>query len=124
MKNLADLAEKINSEFGPLFPFFACAASSNISDCVTIRLSLEKKEEWINNIFHNSPYAIIFVFCENQREENSNPEKYHTELSSSYKIEKRMRKKTGNIDCLFLHLSKYLNLLLSLHFFAEKVEIN
>ena len=122
MKNLTNLAEKINSEFSDRFPFFTCSASTNISDCVTIRLSLESKENWPNNIFQNSKYAIIFVFTENQREENSNPEKYHTELSSSYKIEKRMRKKTGNLNSIFAHLSKYLNLLLSPRFFAEKVE--
>lgn len=106
MKNLADLAEKINSEIGPNFPFFSCVASSNICDSLTIRLSLESREKWANGIFHNSPYLIILVFCENQREENSNPEKYRVEVSSSYKIEKKIRKKTGNLDSIFLYLSR------------------
>ena len=113
MKNLTELAEKINSEFSDRFPLFSCVACSNIGDSVTIRLSFELQEKWANGIFHNSPYAIIFVFTENQREEKSNPEKYHTELSSSYKIEKKMRKKTGNLDSIFSHLSKYLNRLLT-----------
>lgn len=109
MKNLAELAEKINSEIGPKFPFFKCEFSTNICDCVSIRLSLQRKEDWTNNIFHNSPYLILFIFCERQREENSNSEKYTVEVSSSgfSREKKKMRKKTGNLPQIFAHLEKY-----------------
>lgn len=110
MKNLNELAEKINSEIAPLFPFFQCSFSSNICDGVTIRLSKEKKEDWKYNIFHNSPYLILHVFSERQREENSNSEKYSTEVSSDGlgREIKKMRKKTGNLDAVFNHIKKYL----------------
>lgn len=108
MKNLNELAEKINSEIAPLFPFFQCSFSSNICDCVTVRLSKEKKEEWANNIFHNSPCLIIHIFCERQREENSDLEKYTVETSVSGLEKKKMRKKTGNLDAIFNHIKKYL----------------
>lgn len=110
MKNLSDLAEKINSEIAPSFPFFKCEFSGNICDSVTVRLSKEKKEDWKYNIFHNSPYVILHVFSERQREENSNPEKYLTEVSSDgfSREKKKMRKKTGNLDAIFNHIKKYL----------------
>lgn len=110
MKNLSDLAEKINLEIAPNFPFFKCEFSSNICDCVTIRLSLQEKEKWANNIFHNSPYVILHVFSEKQREENSNSEKYLAEVSVSDLCDgkKKMRKKTGNLDSIFNHIKKYL----------------
>lgn len=110
MKNLSELTEKINSEIAPLFPFFQCGFSSNICDCVTIRLSKEKKEDWKYNIFHNSPYLILHVFSERQREENSNSEKYLAEVSVSDLCDgkKKMRKKTGNLDAIFNHIKKYL----------------
>lgn len=109
MKNLAELAEKINSEIAPNFPFFKCEFSSNICDSVSIRLSLQVKEEWTNNIFHNSPYLIIHIFCERQREENSDLEKYTVEVSTfGLREKKKMRKKTGNLPQIYSHLEKYL----------------
>jgi hypothetical protein len=110
MKNLNDLAEKINSEIAPHFPFFKCEFSTNLCDSITVRLSLQKKEEWTNNIFHNSPYLIFLVFAERQREENSNPEKYCVESASDGlgREKKKMRKKTGNLEAIFAHIKKYL----------------
>lgn len=110
MKNLSDLAEKINSEIAPHFPFFKCGFSTNLCDSVTVRLSKEKKEDWANNIFHNSPYVILHIFSERQREENSNSEKYVAEVSANGlgREIKKMRKKTGNLESIFVHIKKYL----------------
>ena len=110
MKNLSELAEKINSEIASNFPFFKCEFSSNICDCVTIRLSLQEKEKWVNNIFHNSPYLILHVFSERRLEENSNSEKYVAEVSADGlgREIKKMRKKTGNLESIFVHIKKYL----------------
>lgn len=112
MKNLylSDLAEKINSEIAPHFPFFKCEFSTNFCDSVTICLSKEKKEDWANNIFHNSPYLILHVFSERRLEENSNSEKYVAEVSADGlgREIKKMRKKTGNLESIFVHIKKYL----------------
>lgn len=114
MNNLTELAEKLNEKFAGKIPYFNCIFSDNLCDSVVIRLSLEKKENWKYNIFHNSPFLICHIFASDQREETSNPEKYLAEYSACGMSPetKKLRKKTGNLNQIFSHLEKYFEYLI------------
>lgn len=108
MKNLSDLAEKLNQE-NSTFPFFNCYFSSHLCDSVTIKASLHEKENWINKIFHNSPYVIICIMPKHGQRETEGG-KYVAELVSwGFRREetKPMRKKTGTLGQVKSHLEKF-----------------
>lgn len=112
ISTLAQLAEKINSEFAAKIPWIDCVADGGICDSLCLRLSFQNKEDWNYNIFQNSPYVIIQVFPNRRWEKDSDSEKYVAELSSwSFQLNsetgKPMRKKTGNLNKIFDHIQKF-----------------
>lgn len=113
ISTLAQLAQKINSELGPCFPWIRCVADGGICDSLCLRVSFQLEKDWPHQIYQNSPYVIIQVFPNTRWEKDSDSEKYVAELSSwHYKLrgesQKPMRKKTGNLNKIFEHIEKFL----------------
>ena len=109
MQNLTDLAEKLNKE-NSSFPYFKCSFNSNLCDSVTIHASKQTKEEFVNGIFHNSPYVIISIMPKDRDGREKSDSKYEAELLSwgfSKKEKKIMRKKSGDLDKIYIHLQKF-----------------
>jgi hypothetical protein len=109
MQNLNDLAEKLNKE-NSCFPYFKCSFDSNLCDSVTIHASKQTREEFVNGIFHNSPYVIISIMPKTHDGEEKPNCKYEAELLSwgfSRDVRTPMRKKSGDLDKIYIHLQKF-----------------
>ena len=64
--NFSTLAETIQS--GAIQHLKVSTSSLGGSESGFVHLSLDKKEDWINNIFHNSRYAIFTVGSDSKLE--------------------------------------------------------
>lgn len=109
MKNLQDLADSLNQD-NKTFPFFNCKFDTNLCDSVCIKASKQKKEDWINGIYHNSPYVIIMVTPKASQGREREGCQYEAELLSwgfRYDTVKPMRKKTGSLEQIKKHLEKF-----------------
>jgi len=107
MKNLQELADHLNKH--NCFPFFNCHFAPNLCDSVFIKASKQKKEDWSNGIFHNSPYLIISVMPKYSNRETEGC-KYEVEMLSwgfSKDVRTPLRKKTGTLEQIAIHLQKY-----------------
>ena len=108
MKNLQELADHLNQN--NLFPFFNCQFTTNLCDAVIIKASKQKKEDWSNGIFQNSPYLIISVIPRTREGRETETCELGVELLSwgfNKKETKILRKKTGTLDQIASHLQKY-----------------
>lgn len=108
MKNLQELADHLNQN--NLFPFFNCQFTTNLCDAVIIKASKQKKEDWSNGIFHNSPYLIISVIPRTRDGRETETCEFGVELLSwgfNKKETKFLRKKTGTLDQIAIYLQKY-----------------
>jgi len=65
-------------------------SGTGICDCISIRVSLQKKEDWGNGIFHNSPWGIFHIFCSGQREKDNDT--YHLDFNNHTNIPFRRMK--------------------------------
>ena len=108
MKNLQELADHLNKN--NLFPFFNCQFTTNLCDTVFIRASKQKKEDWSNGIMHNSPYLLISVMPKTRDGRETETCQYEVEMLSwgfSRDVRTPLRKKTGTLDQIAIHLQKY-----------------
>ena len=64
--NFSTLAETIQSD--SIQHLKVSTSSLGGSESGFVHLSLDKKEDWINNIFHNSRYAIFTIGRDNKLE--------------------------------------------------------
>lgn len=98
------IADKINLDL----PYLNVKVSDNIMSSITVYGSLEKKEEWENNIFHNSPYFIVQIVTPNSKRWYENEPEVTMELLSS-RVSKKLRKYTGPIEKVITKLQHWAN---------------
>jgi len=68
---------------------------------VIIKISLDPKSEWENNIFHNSRYFMIHLHIDGVMEQ----------FTKSYTIQKKLRKsRVKSIDDAIKRLNKYISM--------------
>lgn len=90
--NLDQIAEKLNEEFN--FPFQIISSGRRLTDSVSIRISLQKEEDWLSHIFYNSPFLLAHIYCDDRYESREKEDTtYSFEIGSNMtKINLRQRK--------------------------------
>lgn len=104
---LAQFADSIRSKLQVIFPgsFINVYHDTNLCDCVILKFSVESKEEWINNIFHNAHFVILMISCKNARRESENNEYQIHEPTLGLKT--KFRRKSGSLEKIEEHLLKF-----------------
>lgn len=75
MKNLADLAASLQTKISAIFPdsWVSIHADENLCSSLTVRFSIEQKDNWPSKIFYNSKlFLVASVMCQTSQFEKDN----------------------------------------------------
>lgn len=111
-KKMGTIAEAMEKSIPVTLPYKSVKVEDGICSSVTVYGSLQKKEDWANGIFHNSPYFIIHIFPKGGKRFYEDGDEVTVELTSkSFKLPK-MRKYTGTTEKAVKKVKEYLEKLL------------
>jgi len=109
VQKMSESVEPIKEAIKKIFPdsFISVKHDTGIMDSISLHFSVEPKEKWPNNIFHNATYVILHIDEKGKRRETGEGP-YQVELTSSHvPKEIKFRKKTGNLQQIIEHIRKY-----------------
>lgn len=105
---LENMVKPLEDGIKSLFPnsYLAVRLSHNIMDSIGIWFSLEPKENWVNNIFHNASHIILMINEKNGKQREGDSGIYTVSAGSIYNLPK-FRKATGHGEKIVAHIIKY-----------------
>ena len=105
---LDNMVKPLQDGITALFPnsYVVVRVSRNIMDSIGIWFSLEPREQWVNNIFHNASHIILMINEKNGRQREGDSGIYEVSAGSAYKLPK-FRKATGHGEKIVAHIIKY-----------------
>ena len=94
--NLIEATEYLETEINKIgFGFSKTSLVNNLCESISIRWSIESKENWVNNIFHNATGGIVHLFKNEDSREHQHKEGFHftyTNWRSGYKFRRASNK--------------------------------
>lgn len=107
-QKMNETIEPLKNAINKLFPnsYLTVTHSTSIMDDITIRFTVEPKDKWPNNIFHNAQYIILMINEKGKRRETGEGP-YEVEVTSHHLKDVKFRKKTGTLDQVVSHVIKF-----------------
>lgn len=100
--------DALHTSIKKLFPnsYLHVQHNTNLMDDITIRFTIEPKDKWPNNIFHNAQNITLMLSEKNKRRETGEGP-YQAEEVSSHLKAVQFRKKTGTLDKVVAHVISF-----------------
>lgn len=108
---LEEIVEPLKTAIQKEFPngWLLVNYNSNLMSDVTIKFTLEPKEQWINKIYHNASYLTFMISSKSERYDTGKGP-YRVELLSSNEIDRnilKFRAKSGTLDQIVKYMETY-----------------
>lgn len=105
---LAEMVEPLEKGFTERFPdgFVSVRHTTNLKDCVTVRVAREPRTAWANGIYENASYATLMVTEASRSPREGTSGRYEVTHLSGTGLG-RMRKRTGTAQQVVDHVLKF-----------------